>query len=240
MGILRLLPYIRQHCSHVIRSISIEDIRGRRIWVDAHGPLYRCAYATPGDTAAVVRGFLAFNHRLREAGARPVLVFDSSTPVPEKVEHCLMQRRRQRESMQRRCEAQHQELLRLLRQLAEQGAKQPDEEGEPCASNWAERRARIQAHFARRAITIPPGAVQDILDALDQECVEYRISRWGDAEEEASKAAEPSDLVASDDLDALVFGAPTLVRYIDRLGLQTPELPRTRLMLPRKSTSPNF
>ena len=125
MGILRLLPYIRQHCSHVIRSISIEDIRGRRIWVDAHGPLYRCAYATPGDTAAVVRGFLAFNTRLREAGARPVLVFDSSTPVPEKVEHCLMQRRRQRESRQMRCEAEHQELLGVLEVREERG----DEDG---------------------------------------------------------------------------------------------------------------
>ena len=229
MGILRLLPYIRQHYNHVLRPINLEDIKGRRIWVDVHGPLYRCAYATPGDVCAVVKSFLAFNQRLREAGAKTVLVFDSPTPTPEKVEHCLLQRRSQREVIQLRRQTQHQDLLRLLQQLEEQGAKQPTEEA--TAPDQVGRRARIQAHFARGAVAVPMGTVQAILDALDQQGEDYRISRWGDAEEEAAKAARPCDLVASDDLDALIFGAPVLVRYIDRLGLPPPEHSRNGLRM---------
>ncbi|CAK9101166.1 unnamed protein product [Durusdinium trenchii] len=43
------------------------------------------------------------------------------------------------------------------------------------------------------------------------------VASRGDAEEEAAKRCGSGSFVASEDLDALIYGAPRLISYIDHL-----------------------
>ncbi|CAE8637354.1 unnamed protein product [Polarella glacialis] len=212
MGILRLLPFLRTHCGHVVRPLHPEDLKGKRVWVDVHGPLYRCAYRSPGNSQGITRNFLAFSERLEAFGMQPIFVFDSA-PKPAKVEHTLIERARKRNVQQARCQKDLEDLRSILGQLEELGARVPH--------NLLQRKYNkrsLESHFARRAIAIPADAYQMVKDALTQRGSKVILARSGDAEEEAAKSSGPEDLVASEDLDALIYGAPSVLRFIDRLG----------------------
>ncbi|CAE8720619.1 unnamed protein product [Polarella glacialis] len=146
MGILRPLPLLRKHCGHVVRPLRPEGLKGRRVWVDVHGPLFCCAYRSPGNSQSITRNFLALSERLEAFGMQPIFVSDSA-PKPAKVEHILIERARKRDVQQaRRCKDL--EDLRSIRgQLEELGAGVPH--------NLMQRRYSkrcLASYFARRAI----------------------------------------------------------------------------------------
>ncbi|CAE8720954.1 unnamed protein product, partial [Polarella glacialis] len=200
MGILRLVPFLRKHCGHVVRPLRPEGLKGRRVWVDVHGPLYRCAYRSPGNSQG---------KRLEAFGMQPVFVF-ASAPKPAKVEHTLIERARKRDVQQARGQKALEDLRSILGQLEELGAAHSMQRkyNERC----------LESHFARHAIAIPADAYQMVKYALTQRGSKVIQARSGDAEEEAAKSSAPEDLVASEDLDALIHEAPSVLRFIDRLG----------------------
>merc|ERR1712224_138372 len=120
MGILRLLPYIRDKCGHVIRPVeNLENFRGRRLWVDVPGLLYRFTCGLEAeDAVGVTKRVLALHERFESSGLRPVYVFDG-TPPPEKQNHLIQRagRRMYRAQVNQKWEEKKRCLLQLLQHL---------------------------------------------------------------------------------------------------------------------------
>jgi len=215
MGILRLLPYIRDRCGHVIRPLhDLEVFRGRKVWVDVPGLLYRFTCGLEAEDAiGVSNRVLALHERFESSGLRPVYVFDS-TPPPEKKDLLLQRnaKRNHRKKALLQWEDKKRRLLQFLQCLdAERGSFAL---GHKCSLTM------VAKQLTRSQASIPPDCVVYLQAKLKAREALWRLSRGGDAEEEAAKAARSSsrtrlrdkpDVVLSEDTDALVFGAPLLL-----------------------------
>ncbi len=189
------------------RQISLDELRGKIIAIDAYNALYqflaniRQPDGTPlmdsrGNITSHLSGLLYRTINLLEYGIKPVYVFDGKPPEIKDLE--LLRRMKLKE-----------EALRKY----EKALKEGDYEA---ARKYAQRACRLTSDMVKDA--------QQLLDLLGIPWVQAP----SEGEAQAAYMAMKGDVwaAASQDYDALLFGAPRLVRNLTITG---------RRKLPRKN-----
>jgi flap endonuclease-1 len=193
MGVL-LTPIV------VKDTISLADLRGRRLAVDAHGELYqflaliRLPDGTPlrdskGRTTSHLSGLFYRTTRLiADFALQLVFVFDGRPPVQKAAE--LSRRRQVRERYEAEAAAARQ------------------------AGDLAQ--AYSKSTMTSRLTTEMIAEAKDLLRLMGVPIVQAR----SEAEAQAAYMAQRDDVwaAASKDYDALLFGAPRLVRFLTISG----------------------
>lgn len=183
----------------VARPIHLQELGGKSLAIDAHNTLYqflsiiRQRDGTPlkdaeGRVTSHLSGLLYRTANLVDVGIKPVYVFDGK-PHPLKL-HTLEKRK-------------------ALKKEAEQEWRAALEAGDmEEALKKAKRTSRIGEQEVREA--------QQLLDALG---IPY-INAKGEGEAQAAYMNMKGDVdaVASQDFDALLFGAPILIRNVTVTG----------------------
>lgn len=178
---------------------KIEDFQGKTIAIDAHNAIYqflssiRQPDGTPlkdrqGNVTSHLSGLLYRTANLAEAGIRPVYVFDGKPP---ELKRATIEERKERKV---KAEAE-------MRQALEEG----DEER-------AFSKAQQTSHLSRDMVA----EAKRLLDGLGIPWVQAP----GEGEAQAAHMANKGDVWAasSQDFDALLFGAPRLVRNLAVTG----------------------
>ncbi len=181
------------------RTVSLEDLRGRTVAVDAHNTIYqflsiiRQPDGTPlkdrqGRVTSHLSGLLYRTANLAEAGIQPVFVFDGEPPDLKAEE---IQRRRER------------------KEQAEEARQAALERGD---TETAYTKATQTSSLTGEMV----GQSQRLLEALGIPWVQ--APQEGEAQ--AAHMAERGDVwaAASQDLDSLLLGAPRLLRNITVTG----------------------
>lgn len=187
--------------SDVVPKVArrLEDFQGKIIAIDAHNTIYqflssiRQPDGTPlkdkqGRITSHLSGLLYRTANLAEAGIRPVYVFDGKPPELK------------RATIQERVERKEKAREEMAQALAE-----GDEEK-------ARSKAAQTSHLSRDMV----GESKALLDALGIPWVQAP----GEGEAQAAFMAQKGDVWAasSQDFDALLFGAPRLVRNLAVTG----------------------
>lgn len=192
----------------IARPLNLQELGGKSLAIDAHNTLYqflsiiRQRDGTPlkdaeGRVTSHLSGLLYRTANLVDAGIKPVYVFDG-TPHPLKLQ-----------TLERR---------KALKKEAEQEWRAALAAGDmEEALKKAKRTSRIGGQEVQEA--------QQLLDALG---IPY-VGAPGEGEAQAAHMNIKGDVdaVASQDFDALLFGAPVLVRNITVTGKR--KLPDKRI-----------
>lgn len=180
------------------REISLKDLSGKVVAIDAHNALYqflsiiRQPDGTPlmdsrGRITSHLSGLFYRTTNLIEEGIKPVFVFDGKPPGRK--EMTIEERRRMRD-----------EAERMWMEALKRGDKD--------AFKYAQASARIDA-----------GIVNDAKDLLDAMGIPW-IQAPSEGEAQAAHIVRRGDAfcVSSQDYDSLLFGAPVLVRNLNITG----------------------
>ncbi|CAJ1368430.1 unnamed protein product, partial [Effrenium voratum] len=127
-----------------------------------------------------------------------------------------MARDLQLKQRRRSCWRDYWDLKALLLQLEEAGARVPEEEHDRRRNAF-----KTAEHYARKTLRISESLLRELQLEAQNAGYEVYVASGGDAEEEAAKRSGGGDLVSSDDLDALIFGAHRMVGFLDRLRKDT-------------------
>lgn len=177
------------------KEITLKDLKGKIVAIDAFNAIYqfistiRQPDGTPlqdhnGKISSHLSGLFYRNINLLIEGIKPVYVFDGKSPEMKMQENA------------RRTEAREQAQVRY-----EEAKEKEDEEG--------------MGRFARQAVKINQDIINEskqLLEAMGLPVVQAK----GEGEAEASflTRSGKSWATASQDYDALLFGAPRLVRNL--------------------------
>jgi flap endonuclease-1 len=189
MGIKQLSALLKKVAPSSLNDWhSIDDYKGKTIAIDASPCLYQCltTSANPGseNDTSHISGFLRRTIRLLELGIKPVFVFDGEAPPMKKA------------TLDKR-----QGLRSRSQELLEQAEAAGDSEG--------------VRRYSARLVKTTQKHNDDIIELLqlmglpavqapsEAECLCCHLAISGRV-----------DLVATEDLDALVFGAPKLLRFL--------------------------
>lgn len=191
MGIKQLSKFLRKVSSQVMSEWHcIEDYSGNRVAIDASPCIYQCLTAMsadPGseDDSSHVLGFLKRTVRLLELGLKPIFVFDGEAPEMKKDGALAKREKLRAKSREQLAEAQAAGDETSARRLAVRLVKAKPKHNEDCME-------------LLRLMGVP--VVQAPTEA-ESVCA-------------ALAASGRCDAAATEDLDALVFGAPRLLRNI--------------------------
>jgi flap endonuclease-1 len=195
----------------VAHETPLKDVGGR-VGVDAYNALYgflaniRGSDGTPlkdskGRVTSHLSGLLYRTANLYEAGIKPCYVFDGEPPA--------LKRKTLEEREERRSDAE---------EAYEEAARRGDE-------------AAMLKH-AQRATRLEPPQVEtavNLLDALNVPWLEAPAE--GEAQAARMCRDDALDSVGSQDYDAVLFGAPTLIRNLTVRGRGGNELVPERIVL---------
>lgn len=195
MGIHGLTKLLDAHAAGCFKRTKFEDFFGRRVAVDASMHIYQFMIVVgrsgemgltdgSGEETSHLQGMFYRTVRMLEAGIRPVYVFDGKPPVMKSEE---LEKR-----MERRSEAE-----RSLKEAIEAGDKEAMEK------------------FSKRTVRVTKKQNEDCQKLLELMGVPVVLAP---SEAEAQCAQMCKDglvyAVATEDMDALTFGAPRLVRHL--------------------------
>lgn len=202
MGIKQLGKFLKSTAPSVMDSHHCaSEYKDMTVAIDASPCLYQCMTAmgdtplgvTPGSEADTshVLGFLRRTVRLLELGIRPIFVFDGEAPEMKK-SHALTYREK---------------LRARSREQLEEAKATGDEEA-------------VRRHAARLVKTTQKHN-DDVMELLKFMGVPG-FQADGEAERTCAGLAAlgHADAAATEDMDALVFGAPKLLRNIHRATAQ--------------------
>jgi len=169
---------------------SMEDYRGKSVAIDASPCIYQCLTAMSADPgneedASHVLGFLKRTVRLLEIGLKPIFVFDGDAPEMKKQGALASREKMRAKSREQLVEAQAAGDEEAARRFAARLVKAKPKHNEDCME-------------LLRLMGVP--VVQAPTEA---ECLCAVLAASGRC-----------DAAATEDLDALVFGAPRLLRNI--------------------------
>mmetsp|Transcript_52648 Transcript_52648/g.125778 ORF Transcript_52648/g.125778 Transcript_52648/m.125778 type:complete len:410 (+) Transcript_52648:50-1279(+) len=192
MGIKGLSKYLKQHAAHVMNDWrGVDEFRGKPIAIDASPGLYTSlttASSRPGDENdnSHVYGFLTRTIKMLELGLVPIWVFDGESP--EMKTGTLSQREGVRNQARER-----------LQEAREKGDSQA-----------------IQK-YAVRLVKANQKHNDDVIELLNLMGVPA-VQAPSEAEAlcVALALAGRVEAVATEDMDALAFGAPLLLRFINQ------------------------
>ena len=218
MGIKGLFPFLREKAPAAIKERSLKDYLGRTLAIDASMSLYHFLSAirtgpdaqnltnSNNEATSHLQGFATRVLRLLEAGAKPVFVFDGKPPT---MKGGQLAKRKER---QQAAEAE-------LTKLTEEGGAAEDIERQQKRLVRASREQSEEVKTLLRLMGVP---------VLDAPC-----------EAEATCAAIcKAGLVyatGTEDMDALTFGTPILLRHLQKA--ESAKLPILEINLQAKRNS---
>ncbi|MCX6778522.1 MAG: flap endonuclease-1 [Candidatus Micrarchaeota archaeon] len=190
------------------RPISLDSLSGRRIAVDAHNAIYqflsiiRQRDGTPlmdyrGRVTSHISGLFHRTSRIVEKGIRPVYVFDGKPP-----------------ELKRKVLAERREIRDDARKKWKDAMEKGDLE-----------EARTQAQASSRLTGEMIGECKKLLSLMGIPFVEAPSEGEAQAAQMANEGVV--DMCASQDYDALLFGAPLLIRNLTMSGRR--KLPRKEI-----------
>jgi len=185
----------------VVSEITLEELDGSAVAIDAHNWLYKyltttvkftgtAAYTTDdGEEVANLIGIVQGLPKLLEAGVTPIFVFDG-TPTELKADEI--------------------EARREERERAEERLAEARERGDEVAV------ARLESRTQRLTPVIHE-TTRELLACLDIPCIEAPAE--GEAQAAHMARHDPEiDYAGSDDYDTLLFGAPHTLRQLTSSG----------------------
>ena len=198
MGIKQLGKFLKTNAPLAMNSHHCaSDYKDKTVAIDASPCLYQCMTAmgdtpigvTPGseeDTSHIL-GFLRRTVRLLELGIKPIFVFDGEAPEMKK-SHVLTKREK---------------LRAKSREQLEEAKASGD--GEAVKRHSARLIKTTQRHNDEVMELLGLMGVPAVQAPGEAECLAAALASFGQA-----------DAAATEDMDALVFGAPKLLRNLHR------------------------
>jgi len=205
MGIKGLSDFLRKRCPTAFMATQLEAYRGLRLAVDVAVYAYKYAYhkTGPEDSDTIVSGFLRQYRTWTERyGIQCTFVFDGPTVAAKMTfEH------------QRRAKARD-----ALKQKQAEDVGELKEELQDCVGQPGKDAEMVQLlqqlHTVNKRLTVVTSRDYELLRAtFTERRIPYVVAR-GDAEKGCAELCfmDEADVVVTEDYDALVCGAPRVLR----------------------------
>uniref|UniRef100_A0A6C0LK74 XPG N-terminal domain-containing protein n=1 Tax=viral metagenome TaxID=1070528 RepID=A0A6C0LK74_9ZZZZ len=193
MGLRGLNRFLRANCQKNIRQISLWELKGKTIAVDASIYMYRFQ----GD-GGLIEGMYQMVSLMRHNGIIPIFVFDG-IPPPEKRE--LIEKRKQDKK----------EAERKFKEIKGQIAASHDED------DVADLEAEAD-QLRRQFVRITGNDIVDVKNLLHIMGISYYES-IGESDNICVKMVQKKVAFAclSEDMDMFIYGCPRVLRYLSLL-----------------------
>lgn len=193
MGIKNLNRFLRVNCPQNIRQISLWDLRGKTIVIDASIYMYR--FQTDDN---LIEGIYQMVALLEHCKITPIFVFDGPPP-PEKAE--TLKRRKEEKKA---AENEYKRISDVLRNC------NPDDD----TSDLEAEIDSLRKQFVR--------LTQDDIDSVKQLLMLMGVSYYeseGESDYVCAKMVQKKIAFAcmSEDMDMFVYGCPKVLRYLSLL-----------------------
>ena len=194
MGLRGLNRFLRTNCQNNIRQISLWELKGKTVVVDASIYMYRFQ----GD-GGLIEGMYQMVGLLRHNGITPLFVFDGKPP-PEKRE--LLEKRKQDKLVAEK------KFKEIKRQIA--NTKNDDDE----VADLEAEADQLRRQFVR----ITGKDISDVKYLLRVMGISYYESD-GESDGICAKLVQKRDAFAclSEDMDMFIYGCPRVLRYLSLL-----------------------
>jgi flap endonuclease-1 len=207
MGIKGLAEFLRKKCPLAFVSTELSRYRGLRVAIDV--PIYAYKYAfyktTPTDVDTVLHGFLRHNRAWTERyGMTCIYVFDGPSVAAKTVEHG--RREKARASLKQKQQSDLEELKEEASEYMTQGK----------SVELMNVHLQMEA-VARRSTTVTKTDYDCLKELFIEKNIPFCVGE-GDAEKKCAALclAGEADVVATEDYDVLVCGAPRVLRNVTK------------------------
>jgi flap endonuclease-1 len=194
MGLRGLNRFLRANCQKNIRQISLWELKGKTVVVDASIYMYRFQ----GD-GGLIEGMYQMVGLLRHNNITPIFVFDGKPP-PEKKE--LLEKRKQDKL----------EAEKKFKDIKRQIASSNDDD-----DDIADLEAEAD-QLRRQFVRITGGDIADVKNLLRIMGISYYESD-GESDGICAKMVQKKIAFAclSEDMDMFIYGCPRVLRYLSLL-----------------------
>ena len=194
MGIKGLNQFLRKTCSQNIRQVSLYELKGKVIAIDASIYMYRFKCDD-----SLIDGIYQMATLLKHCGIVPLFVFDGKPPS---IKNSALQKRH---AMKKEAENKHQELTRLLNM---------------CVIEDIAEDIEIEINSLRKKfVRITNDDIEKVKSMLSLLGVSYYECN-GEADVICSRMVQDNTAYAcmSEDMDLFVYGTNTVLRYLSLLN----------------------
>ena len=193
MGLRGLNRFLRANCQRNIRQISLWELKGKTIVIDASIYMYRFQ----GD-GGLIEGMYQMIALLRHNNITPIFVFDGKPP-PEKRD--ILEKRKQDKI----------EAEKKFKEIKRQIATSCDED------DVADLEAEAD-QLRRQFVRITSGDIADVKKLLEIMGISYYESE-GESDGICARMVQKKIAFAclSEDMDMFVYGCPRVLRYLSLL-----------------------
>ena len=207
MGIKGLSEFLRKRCPLAFVSTDLSQYRGQRVAIDV--PIYAYKYAfyktAPSDSDTVLNGFLKhYKTWTQRYGMHCIYVFDGPCVAAKNVEH--ERRQKSRENLKRKQTADLEELKEEAADYFLQGN----------AVELMNTQLQMEA-VSRRMTVVTKTDYEKLQQLFTEKGITFCVGE-GDAEKKCASLclSGEADIVATEDYDALVCGAPRVLRNVTK------------------------
>jgi len=219
MGVTGLTPYLRKNAQACMQPVSnlATELNGCFCIVDSAIFVHKFAYSSDGSVSAIGEKFVEMYKSLQVLGARPLFVFDGKR-LPEKAATSAKRMKTRSAPSLNPCKNTDELLENSNKRDTDWPGNNGIHEGsDKWFCDWLNKKTR-ELKEARR---IAPPSRDDfvfIMKTLAKERIPYLIAE-NEAERDCaliSRALTPPlrSVVITQDMDALVFGAPRVLRDV--------------------------
>ena len=215
MGVTGLYDYIRKHCPQCIKDVSLSDLVKGYAAMDGHFFAFKLLTQYGRNVDRILFSLTRDFNKLKAAGIIPVVVFDGTDPVPEKV-IARLNRKRKTENSKEDLEIVRSRFLQFL----ENKTVKPHEAGDP---EWLHEVIEGENYLTKIS------SLEKTTQCLDGELITLLIEGLEKKGIICFRAYEEGDFVMShlykegkvnyvftDDGDAFAFGVGKVVRNISK------------------------
>ena len=216
MGIKGLAEFLRKKCPLAFTPVELSQYRGLRVAIDV--PIYAYKYAfyktAPTDVDTVLNGFLRHHKAWTQRyGMTCIYVFDGPTVAAKRVEHG--RREKARASLKQKQQADLEELKEEAAEYMTQGK----------TTELMNVHLQMEA-VERRSTFVTTTEYECLKELFTEKNIPFCVGE-GDAEKKCASLclSGEADVVATEDYDVLVCGAPRVLRNVtkspEEMHLQT-------------------
>ena len=193
MGIKNLNRFLRVNCPQNIRQISLWDLRGKTVAIDASIYMYR--FQTDNN---LIEGIYQMVALLEHCKITPIFVFDGPPP-PEKAE-TLKKRKEEKQAAER----EYKRVCGILRNCS------PDDD-------TSDLEAEIDS-LRKQFVRLTQDDIDSVKHLLELMGISYYESE-GESDYVCAKMVQKKVAFAcmSEDMDMFVYGCPKVLRYLSLL-----------------------
>ena len=189
MGIKLLNQFIKYTCKHTLKTIHLNDLRGKTICIDTHIYMYKFR-----QELSLIEGFYLLCNLFKKYDITPIFIWDGKTPQEK------------REEIERR--------KKEKRKLTEKYylMKENYEKNEVKDNLLLEKMEELK----KRIVRIKHVDIENIKQLLDSYGITQVIAE-GEADVLCAKMVLQKKAYAciSDDMDLFVYGCPRVLRYLN-------------------------